>query len=130
MIETTLLIPVGTQDNNLMQTYIDFVKGQSMNWNSLEIFFVVDDNDIADQNLDENVHLISSKNFNISLSKGKYVFLSNIEYRYDSNLLKRLSEKMNINGVSVIKAYRLLNNNLYENIIASRIMPKQYLVET
>ncbi|TDO15995.1 CDP-glycerol glycerophosphotransferase (TagB/SpsB family) [Bacillus subtilis] len=129
MIETTLLIPVGTQDNNLMQTYIDFVKCQSMNWSNLEIFFVVD-NDIADQNLNENVYLISSKKFNISLSKGKYVFLSNIEYRYDSNLLKSLTEKMNINGASVIKAYKLLNNNSYENIIASRIMSKQHLIDT
>ncbi|MGQ5110591.1 hypothetical protein ACSOV8_02390 [Bacillus halotolerans] len=89
MIETTLLIPVGTQDNSLIQTYIDFVKGQSMNWNSLEIFFVVE-TDIADQNLDENVYLISNKNFDISLIKGEYVFLSNIEFRYDSGLLKSL----------------------------------------
>ncbi|AUZ28071.1 glycosyltransferase [Bacillus subtilis] len=129
MIETTLLIPVGTQDNNLMQTYIDFVKGQSMNWSNLEIFFVVD-NDIAEQNLNENVHLISSGKFNISLSKGKYVFLSNIEHRYGSNLLKSLTEKMNMNGASVIKTYKLSNNNLYENIIASRIMQKQHLIDT
>ncbi|MCY9185595.1 CDP-glycerol glycerophosphotransferase family protein [Bacillus halotolerans] len=129
MIETTLLIPVGTQDNSLIQTYIDFVKGQSMNWNSLEIFFVVE-TDIADQNLDENVYLISNKNFDISLIKGEYVFLSNIEYRYDSGLLKSLTEKMNTNRVPIISANKLFNNNEFENIIASRIMKKQYLIDT
>ncbi|WP_420976140.1 CDP-glycerol glycerophosphotransferase family protein [Bacillus vallismortis] len=128
MIETTLLIPVGTQDNNLMQTYIDFVKNQ-INWSNLEIIFVVD-NDIDDLDLDENIKVVSSKNFDISMSKGRYIFLSNIEYRYGSNLLYNLTEKMHKDEVFVIKAHKLLNNKLYEDIISPRILTKQYLIDT
>ncbi|MCM3035928.1 CDP-glycerol glycerophosphotransferase family protein [Bacillus pumilus] len=125
MIEITLVIPLDSPDKNRLQTYVDSIKQQTIKFEKLEVFFVIENK--MNLTLEDNIYLISRDIFDLSKAKGKFIFLSNIEYRFEPSLLEDMQNKFKVNKEGIFKANANLNNK-FEQIMAATFLLKEKLI--
>ncbi|WP_144525972.1 CDP-glycerol glycerophosphotransferase family protein [Bacillus pumilus] len=125
MIEITLVVPLDSPDKNRLQAYVDSIKQQTIKFEKLEVFFVLENK--MNLTLENNIYLISRDIFDLSKTKGKYIFLSNIEYRFEPSLLEDMQNKLKVNKEGIFKANANLNNK-FEQIMAATFLLKEKLI--